>query len=71
MRLGDNNFFNLFARLAAATNPDRDCDEWQTDGVRWLRRRNVLWASLSFQIETHELRHTARPRWTLLFVHET
>ena len=71
MRLGDTNFFNLFARLAAASNPDRDCDEWQVAGVAWRRQRHVHWAPLSFQIETHTLSHAARPRWTLTFVHET
>lgn len=71
VRLGDNNFFNLFARVAAATNPDRDRDEWETSGVRWRRERNLRWATTSFQIETHELHHAAKPKWTLLFVHET
>lgn len=71
MRLGDANFLNLFSRVAARTNPDRDRDEWRTDGVHWLRQRFVNWnANLSFQIETHTLRHAARDAWTLLYVHE-
>ncbi len=70
MRLGDSNFFTLFERLATATNSHRDCDEWQVAGVCWRRQRNLLWSSTSFQIEVHELSHTARPRWTLLYVHE-
>jgi len=71
MRLGDNKFYNLFTRLVAASNPDRDRDEWSHDGVHWRRSRHVHWAPLSFQIETYRLTHTARPRWSLIFVHET
>ncbi|MGH6870556.1 MAG: hypothetical protein ACREHE_03530 [Rhizomicrobium sp.] len=71
MRLGDNNFFNLFARLIAASNPDRYRDTWQIDGVAWSRQRHIHWAALSHQIETHRLVRTARPHWTLIFVHET
>jgi len=70
MRLGDKNFFNLFARLTAASNKDRDCGEWEFVGVRWQRRHHIEWTTVSYQLETHELRHTARPRWNLLFVHE-
>ncbi|MBS0276489.1 MAG: hypothetical protein JSR81_02620 [Proteobacteria bacterium] len=71
MRLGDNNFYNLFSRLVTASNPDRDCDEWNVEGVVWRRSRHIHWAPLSFQIETHRLAHAARPRWSLVFVHET
>jgi hypothetical protein len=71
VRLGDNNFFNLFARLITASNPDRECDEWQVEGVRWRRQRHIRWAALSFQIETHELQRPAKPAWRLIFVHET
>lgn len=71
MKLGNKVFFNLFARLVAATNSDRDCDEWLVAGVQWRRQRPSIWASTSFQIELHELRHAARPVWTLLFVRET
>jgi hypothetical protein len=70
VRLGDNNFFNLFKRLLASTNPDRDRDEWQIAGVTWRRKRSIQWASHSFQIETHELVHASRPRWSLLLVQE-
>ncbi len=71
MRLGDANFLNLFARIAAHANPDRDREEWRIAGVHWQRRRLVNWdASLSFQIETHTLQHAARTPWTLLYVHE-
>jgi hypothetical protein len=70
MRLGDTGFFHLLERLAAATNSNRDCDEWQAAGIRWRRQRHIHWSQTSFQIEVHELCHAARPRWELLFVHE-
>ncbi len=70
MRLGDNNFFNLFQRLAADSNKNRDCDEWDIAGVCWRRHRHIEWGPLSYQIETHELRHAERPHWSLVFVHE-
>jgi hypothetical protein len=41
VRLGDINFFNLFKRLLASTNPDRDRDEWQIAGVTWRRKRSI------------------------------
>jgi hypothetical protein len=41
MRLGDNNFFNVFQRLAAASNENRDCDEWSMAGLRWRRQRHI------------------------------
>lgn len=71
MRLGDANFLNLFARIAAQSNSDRDCDAWRVAGVHWQRQRLVNWgAGFSFQIETHILMHAARIPWSLLFVHE-
>jgi hypothetical protein len=71
MRLGDANFLNLFSRIATRSNPDRDCDEWRVAGVDWGRNRSAHWAAnVSFQIETHTLRHASRPAWVLLFVHE-
>lgn len=71
MRLGDNNFFNLFGRLTAASNKDRDCDEWRVAGVHWIRQRHSSWcANTSWQIEVHTLRQGGRKAWTLLFVHE-
>lgn len=71
MQLGNKAFFTLFAQLVAATNPNRDCEEWQVNSVRWRRQRHSLWATVSFQLEIHELRHTTRPNWTFLFVRET
>jgi hypothetical protein len=70
MRLGDNNFFNLFQQLAAATNANRDCAEWNVAGVNWRRQRHVTSGAVSYQLEVHELRRTAGPKWSLLFVHE-
>ena len=70
MRLGDSNFFNLFQRLAAASNRDRDCDQWNVEGVRWHRQRHIVWSSVSHQLETHELIHAVRPKWMLVLVHE-
>jgi len=71
MRLGDNAFFNLFSRLAAASNRDRDRDQWEVEGVQWRRQRHVHWSALSFQIVTHELERKSRRPWKLLLVHET
>lgn len=69
MRLGDNNFFNLFSRLVHVTNPNRDCDKWEVAGVRWIWERNVHWGSnFSFQIEVHTLHHVARRGGWLLLV---
>ncbi len=72
MRLGDNNFFNLFSRIVHATNPSRDRDQWEVAGVRWVRERNVhRGANFSFQIEVHTLHHPARRGgWTLLVATE-
>ena len=71
MRLGDTRFFNLFARLAAASNADRDCDDWQVGDVHWRRARHVHWgADASFQMELYTLACTRRPAWTLLLGHE-
>lgn len=71
MRIGSNNFLTLFTTLAAATNTDRERDAWQTDGVAWRRQRSIQWGPVSFQIEVHELRHAARPKWVLILVRET
>jgi hypothetical protein len=71
MRLGDTNFFNLFARLAAASNKNRDCDSWRVADVTWTRARHVYWGPCySFQIETHELVRPGRGGWQLLVAHE-
>jgi hypothetical protein len=71
VRLGDANFLNLFARIAARSNSNRDRDEWRIAGVDWGRSRSVHWAAnVSFQIETHALHHSSQPAWMLLFVHE-
>ena len=70
MRLGDNNFCNLFQRLVVHSNRDRDCDEWSVAGVRWRRHRHIHWSLVSHQIEIHELAHAGRPKWVLIFVHE-
>ena len=71
MRLGDNNFVNLFRRIVSQSNSDRDCDEWRVSGATFARQRFVNWTSgLSFQIETWHLHHAARPSWTLFVVHE-
>jgi hypothetical protein len=71
MKLGNRQFFNLFARLIAATNPDRDCEEWEVEGVHWRRERHIHWAVTSYQMEVHRLFRKTGPAWTLLFVHET
>jgi hypothetical protein len=71
MRLGDINFFNLFARIAAATNKNRDCDAWRVAGVDWTRQRHIHWGPrYSFQIEVHELVSPGRIGWQLLVAHE-
>lgn len=71
MQLGNIDFFNLFARVVAATNANRDCDEWQVDGVVWKRERYACWAPTSHQIEVHRLIHKAKPSWMFLFIRET
>jgi hypothetical protein len=61
----------LFARLLAASNPDRDLDEWQVGSVHWTRERHLHWAArYSFQIELNSLRHLGRRHWTLIVAHE-
>jgi len=72
MRLGDNRFFNLFALLAASTNPDRNCDSWQVGSVCWTRERTTHRAPhYSFQIEIHTLVRDGRAGWILLMARET
>ena len=72
MRLGDTKFFNLFALLAASTNPDRTRDQWQIGQVAWTRERTAHnGPDYSFQIEVHTLRHAGRRGWMLLAGHET
>ena len=72
MRLGDTKFFNLFALLAAGTNPDRTCDAWQVGQVAWVCERSThKGPHYSFQIELHTLRQPGRRGWTLLAGHET
>jgi hypothetical protein len=70
MKLGNRQFFNAFAQLIAATNPDRDCEEWDVAGVHWRRERHIQWATKSYQLEIHRLCRKTRPSWTLLFVRE-
>jgi len=72
MRLGDTKFFNLFALIAAASNPDRTRDLWDIDHVTWRRERTShRGPDCSFQIELHTLIHDGRHGWTLLLGHET
>ena len=72
MRLGDTSFFNLFALVAGATNPDRSCDAWDVDHVHWTRERmSHRGPSFAFQVELHTLTHDGRRGWTLLLGHET
>lgn len=72
MRLGDSKFFNLFALVAATSNPDRACDLWDIDRVKWRRERTSRRGpDYSFQIELHTLNHEGRHGWTLLLGHET
>ena len=71
MRLGDTKFFNLFALVAASSNPGRaDC--WQADDVSWTRERcSHKGPQYAFQIELHTLRYSGRHPWTLLAARET
>lgn len=71
MQLGNTDFFNLFARVVSSTNANRDCDEWQVDGVNWRRERHACWAPTSYQMEVHTLVHRTKPAWVFLFVRET
>ena len=71
MRLGDRNFFNLFQRLVAASNPNHDCDQWEIKDTSWRRHRHLHWAALSFQLVAYEIEHGGHAGWRLLFVRET
>ena len=72
MRLGDTKFFNLFALVAATSNPDRTRDTWDVDHVHWTRERTShCGPHYSFQIELDILSHDGRRGWTLLMGHET
>jgi len=72
MRLGDTKFFNLFALIAASTNPDRTRDVWQVGPVAWTRERtNYKGPRYSFLIAIDTLHCSGRRGWTLLAGHET
>lgn len=72
MRLGDTSFFNLFALVTSATNPDRTRDAWDVDHVHWTRERTShRGAHYAFQMELHTLSHDGKRGWTLLMGHET
>jgi len=72
MRLGDSKFFNLFALLAASSNPDRNRDAWRVDMVDWTRERlSHKGPNHALQIELHTLIRGGRRGWTLLCGHET
>jgi hypothetical protein len=70
LRLGDANFFNLLALVARNSNPGR-ADQWQEDGVRWIRERlSRSGPGFSMQIEVHTLSRDGSGAWTLLSAQE-
>jgi hypothetical protein len=70
LRLGDANFFNVFALIARSSNPDR-AEQWQADGVRWVRERlSRTGPGYSTQIEVHTLCRDGSAAWTLLTAQE-
>jgi hypothetical protein len=72
MRLGDRNFLNIFALLAANSNPGRTRHQWQVDGVSWTRERTSRQGpGYCAEVETFIISHTGKASWTLLCVHET
>ena len=72
MRLGDTKFLNLFALLAVASCPDRECCAWRVEGVEWRRERMAhKGPDFIAQIETHILTRAGLNGWALLIGHET
>ena len=72
MRLGDRNFFNVFALIAGSADPHKTRHQWQADGVSWTRERMARQGpTYSVQAEIFTLSHGGKSGWTLLLVHET
>jgi len=68
----ESRFFNLLARLQAASNPHATIDRWSFDGVDWRRERQSHWAQdYAYQLEQQILTHAGRPAWSLLVIAET
>jgi len=71
MRLGDSKFFNLFALVAAHTNPGGKRDAWQIGPVTWTKEHtDHKGARYSFRIETNILQRPGVRGWTLLACRE-
>jgi hypothetical protein len=67
----DDRFFNLVARLQADTNSNPTVDQWQVDGVDWLRERHSHWGrNYAFQFECQTLIAGPPQPWRLLVVTE-
>jgi hypothetical protein len=67
MRLGDTKFFNLFALVAARSNPGAKHDVWQVGQVVWTREHTGHKGQrYSFRIETDILHRPGSRGWTLL-----
>jgi len=67
MRLGDTKFFNLYALVAARSNPGAKRDVWQVGQVVWTREHSSRQgAHYAFRIETDVLQRSGSRGWTLL-----
>jgi hypothetical protein len=67
MRLGDTKFFNMFALVAARTNPGSARDVWQVGQVVWIREHTShKGPRYSFRIEMDILQRPGSRGWTLL-----
>jgi hypothetical protein len=71
--LHGGNFFWQWQAVYAATNPGRDKEHWEVDGVSWTKERSLHWGRThSFQIEIHHLERKVGDRidWHILVVTE-
>ena len=71
--LHSRSFFWQWQAVYAASNPGRDKDRWEIDGVAWTKERHAHWGNdYSFQLEIHRLerRTGAKVEWQILVVTE-
>ncbi|MGH6990242.1 MAG: hypothetical protein ACREFD_09185 [Stellaceae bacterium] len=71
--LHSRSFFWQWQAVYAASNPGREKEHWEVDGVSWTKERSLHWGKdYSFQIETHRLERTSGGRidWRIMVVTE-